>query len=53
MFSNIHKLKYKYNFGMSSKKFNLEAKHKIKKKLSWLVHLILRFPTYLPTYVSK
>jgi hypothetical protein len=40
---------------MNSKKFNPKAKHKIKKKIHgyYLVHLVLCFPTYLPTYVSK
>jgi hypothetical protein len=39
---------------MSSKKFNLKAKHKIKKLKKknhgyFLVHLVLCFPPYLPT----
>jgi hypothetical protein len=41
---------------MNSKKPNLEIKHNLKKKtfmVIFLVHLILCFPTYLPTYVSK
>ncbi len=51
LFSYILTLKYMCHFGMNFKKFNLKAKHKIKKKSYGysLVHLILCFPTNLPT----
>jgi len=55
LFSYVFTLKYICHSGMSWKKLNLKVKHKIKIKFHryFLVHLILCFPTYLPTYVSK
>jgi len=52
LFSYVFTLKYMCHFGMSSKKFNLKAKHKTKKKNFhhyFLIHLGLCFPTYLFT----
>jgi len=39
------------HFGMSWKKINLKVKYKTKNKIHgyFLTHLILNFPTYLPT----
>jgi len=51
LFSYVFTLKYMCHFGMNLKELNLKAKHKIKKKSYGysLVHLILCFPTNLPT----
>ncbi len=54
LFSYVLTLKYMCHFGMSLKKFNPKAEHKIKKKISWLFfnafNLVL---SYLLTYLNK
>jgi hypothetical protein len=67
LFSYVLTLKYMCHFGMSSKKFNLKAKHKIKKNIhgysfssfSLVLSYLLTYlgkqigPTFLPTYVGR
>ncbi len=50
-FSYVLTLQYMCQFGMSLKNLNLNANHKIEKKLHdyFLAHLPFYFPTYLPT----
>jgi len=54
LFSYVFTLKYMCHFGMSSKKFNLKAKHKQKNKISSLFFnsFSLVF-SYLFTYLGK
>ncbi len=51
LFLYVFTFKYMCHFGMNLKKFNLKPKHKIKIKFHGysLLHLVLCFPTYLPT----
>jgi hypothetical protein len=54
LFFYILTLKYMCHFGMSLKKLNLKARHKIKNKISWLLfnELNLAF-SYLLNYLGK
>jgi len=54
LFSYVLTLKYMCHFLMNFKKFNLKAKHKIKKKNSWLFFRLFNFVfSYLLTYLGK
>jgi hypothetical protein len=54
LFSYVLALKYMCHFGLSLKKFNLKAKHKIKNKILWLFFSALSFVLfYLLTYLGK
>jgi hypothetical protein len=54
LFSYVFTLRYMCHFGMSWKKLNLNAKHKIKIKISCLFFSALSFVlSYLLTYLGK
>jgi hypothetical protein len=54
LFSYVLILKYMCHFGMSLKKFNIKAKHKINNKISWLFYSALNLMfSYFFTYLSK
>ncbi len=54
LFSYILTLKYMCHFGMSFKKLNLKARHKIKTKISWLLFNALNLVfSYLINYLGK
>jgi hypothetical protein len=54
LFSYVFTLKYMCHFRMSLTKFNLKAKHKIKKENSWFFFSALSLVfSYLLTYLGK
>jgi hypothetical protein len=54
LFFYVLTLKYMCHFGMSFKKLNMKARHKIKIRISWLFFSALNLVLpYLLTYLSK
>jgi hypothetical protein len=54
LLSYVFTLKYMRHFGMSLKKFNLKAKHKIENKISrLLINALNLVLSYLLTYLGK